>query len=98
MFTPLHGTGATLVPKIFKKLGLDNVLYVKEQMIADSSFPTVKKPNPEEAEALARGINLAKKENADIVIATDPDADRMGIAVKNKQGDLKLFQAITLVL
>lgn len=90
VYTPLHGTGATLVPKIFKRLGLKNILYVKEQMVPDGTFPTVKKPNPEEAEALKRGIDLAKKENADIVIATDPDADRMGIAVKNKSGDFTI--------
>ncbi len=91
VYTALHGTGATLIPKLFKKLGLNNVLYVKEQMIPDGKFPTVKKPNPEEKEALQRGIDLAKKENADIVIATDPDADRMGIAVKDKNGNFNII-------
>lgn len=91
VFTPIHGTGATLCPKIFKKLGLNSVSYVKEQMIADGNFPTVIKPNPEESEALKRGIELAKKESADIVIATDPDADRMGIAVKDKSGNFNII-------
>jgi phosphoglucomutase len=90
VYTPLHGTGATLAPQVFDRLGLKNVLYVKEQMIADGNFPTVIKPNPEEQEALTRGINLAKKENADIVIATDPDADRMGIAVREKNGEFTI--------
>ncbi len=91
VFTPLHGTGATLAPQVFDRLGLKNVLYVKEQMIADGNFPTVIKPNPEEKEALSRGINLAKKESADIVIATDPDADRMGIAVREKNGEFTIL-------
>lgn len=90
VYTPLHGTGATLAPQVFDRLGLKNILYVKEQMIADGNFPTVVKPNPEEKEALTRGINLAKKENADIVIATDPDADRMGIAVREKNGEFTI--------
>lgn len=90
VYTPLHGTGATLAPQVFDRLGLKNILYVKEQMIADGNFPTVLKPNPEEKEALTRGINLAKKENADIVIATDPDADRMGIAVREKNGEFTI--------
>lgn len=90
VYTPLHGTGATLAPQVFDRLGLKNILYVKEQMIADGNFPTVIKPNPEEKEALTRGINLAKKENADIVIATDPDADRMGIAVREKNGEFTI--------
>lgn len=90
VYTPLHGTGATLAPLVFDRLGLKNILYVKEQMIADGNFPTVVKPNPEEKEALTRGINLAKKENADIVIATDPDADRMGIAVREKNGEFTI--------
>lgn len=90
VYTPLHGTGATLAPQVFDRLGLKNILYVKEQMIADGNFSTVLKPNPEEKEALTRGINLAKKENADIVIATDPDADRMGIAVREKNGEFTI--------
>ncbi len=91
VFTPLHGTGAALVPKILDKLGLKNISYVKEQMVPDGNFSTVKKPNPEEKEALTLGIELAKKENADIVIATDPDADRMGIVVKNKNGEYEIL-------
>jgi len=83
VYTPLHGTGGTLMPKALDKLGFKDVSYVEEQMVADGNFPTVKKPNPEEADALKMGIDLAKKIGADIVIATDPDADRMGIVVKN---------------
>ncbi len=83
VYTPLHGTGKSLIPQSLEKLGFKDVSYVEEQMVADGNFPTVKKPNPEEAEALKMGIELAKKIGADIVIATDPDADRMGIVVKS---------------
>lgn len=80
VFTPLHGTGGVLVPRLVKELGLD-VISVPEQSVADGNFPTVTSPNPEEASALKMGLELAKKENADLLIGTDPDADRIGIAV-----------------
>jgi phosphoglucomutase len=92
VYTPLHGTGATLIPQALEKLGIGKPVCVDEQMIADPDFSTVKYPNPEEAEALSMAINKAKEINADIVIATDPDADRMGIVVKNKKNE---FQIIT---
>ncbi|MBQ6823480.1 MAG: phospho-sugar mutase [Clostridia bacterium] len=79
VYTPFHGTGYKLVPEIFKALGA-NVYYVEEQMVPDGDFPTVKSPNPEEKEGFTLGLELAKKVNADLIIATDPDADRVGVA------------------
>lgn len=83
VFSPLHGTSAYLGPRLLKEMGY-NYVTVKEQMIADSNFSTVKLPNPEDKNAFDLSIALAKKENADICIATDPDADRVGLAVKDK--------------
>ena len=91
VYTPLHGTGVTLVPAILHKLGFENVTMVKEQAINDGDFPTVKSPNPEEKPALEMAIALAKDIDADIVMATDPDADRVGIAVKRKDGQWMLL-------
>ncbi len=79
VYTPFHGTGYKLVPEIFKALGA-NAYFVQEQMTPDGDFPTVKSPNPEEKEGFAPGIELAKKVGADLIIATDPDADRVGVA------------------
>lgn len=87
VFSPIHGTGGVLVPPLLKRMGFENVILVEEQMIVDGNFPTVIYPNPEEAEALKMAIIRAQKENADLVMATDPDADRVGIAVKNLDGD-----------
>ncbi|MEL6123383.1 MAG: phospho-sugar mutase, partial [Bacteroidota bacterium] len=83
VFSPIHGTGGVLVPDYLKKLGFTNIHLVQEQMVVDGNFPTVIYPNPEEAEALALAIKLAKDVDADLVMATDPDADRVGIAIKN---------------
>ena len=83
VFTSLHGTSSTIMPRVFEKIGYKNVLYVQEQMEPDGNFPTVESPNPEEKEALSLGLDLAKQNDADIVIGTDPDADRLGIAVKD---------------
>jgi phosphoglucomutase len=91
VYTPLHGTGCTLIPKVLSKLGFNDVIYVEEQMKADPAFPTVRKPNPEERDALDMAISYAMKNNADIVIATDPDADRMGIAVKKDDGEFDVI-------
>lgn len=91
VYTPLHGTGVTLVPAILQRLGFTNVTMVKEQAINDGNFPTVKSPNPEEKSALEMAIALAKDIDADIVMATDPDADRVGIAVKRKDGQWMLL-------
>ena len=87
VYTPLHGTGVKLVPLALKSFGFENVYEVKEQAIPDGNFPTLKSPNPEEPSALEMGIRDAKKFNADLVLATDPDADRVGIAVKSDKGD-----------
>jgi len=85
VYTPLHGTSIMSIPQVLKKAGYKSVIIVDEQSKPDGSFPTVKSPNPEEPDALKMSINRAKKENADIVIGTDPDSDRLGISVKNKK-------------
>ncbi|HXY60527.1 MAG TPA: phospho-sugar mutase [Chthoniobacterales bacterium] len=90
VFTPLHGTGAIIAKPMLKRLGFDFEI-VPEQEKADPRFSTVKSPNPENAEALTLGIDLAKRTNADIVIATDPDADRLGVAVRGANGAMKLI-------
>ncbi|MBR1889401.1 MAG: phospho-sugar mutase [Alloprevotella sp.] len=91
VYTPLHGTGMKLIPQSLKRWGFENVLTVPEQMVKDGNFPTVKSPNPENGEALEMAINLAKKEDADIVMASDPDADRVGMACKNDKGQWVLI-------
>lgn len=91
VFTPIHGTGAVSVPPILKKLGFNNVITVEEQMIPDGNFPTVVYPNPEETEAMTMALKKAAEVDADIVMATDPDADRVGIAVKNNKGKFVLL-------
>jgi phosphoglucomutase len=90
VFTPLHGTGAVTLEPMLKRLGF-NFEIVPEQKKFDPRFSTVKSPNPENAEALTMGIELAKKSNADIVVATDPDADRIGVAVRNASGEMILL-------
>ena len=87
VYTPIHGTGVDLVPMTLKKLGFENIHIVKEQTNPDGNFPTVQSPNPEEKAALNLAIELAKVVGADLVMATDPDGDRVGIAVKNKDGE-----------
>jgi phosphoglucomutase len=90
VYTPLHGTGRILVPTALKVFGFNNIQFVAEQSVADGNFPTVVSPNPEESEALSMAIAQAKQTNADLVIATDPDADRVGIAIKDPNGDFIL--------
>src|SRR5207247_11130437 len=90
IYTPLHGTGSVIIKPMLKRLGF-NFQVVQEQDGFDGRFPTVKSPNPENAEALTMAINLAQKENADLVVATDPDCDRMGAAVRARDGKMKLF-------
>jgi phosphoglucomutase len=90
IYSPLHGTGAKIVPSFLKDLGI-KVTCVLEQMIPDGRFPTVKSPNPENAEALTLSIKLADEVRADVVLATDPDADRMGVAVRNREGKMELL-------
>ena len=91
VYTPLHGTGISVVPQALSDFGFKNVHIVEEQAVTDGNFPTVKSPNPEESAALELAVKLAKKEKADIVLATDPDADRVGIAVRGKGGKYQLF-------
>lgn len=91
VYSPIHGTGITLVPKALAAFGFENVALVDEQIKPDGNFPTVVYPNPEEKEALTLAINKAEELNADLVLATDPDADRVGIAVKNNNDEFVLL-------
>lgn len=91
VYTPLHGCGVRLVPEILKRKGFRNIIHVPEQDISDGNFPTVYSPNPEEHSALEMAIAKAEESGADIVMATDPDADRMGIAVRDNDGKMVLF-------
>ena len=91
VYTPLHGAGRTLIPRSLKEWGFENVHCVEEQMVKDGNFPTVVSPNPENAEALTLAIKLAKQLDADIVMASDPDADRVGMACKNDKGEWVLI-------
>ncbi|HET8829904.1 MAG TPA: phospho-sugar mutase [Pelobium sp.] len=91
VFSPIHGTGITLVPAALKRFGFENVILVDEQTTPDGNFPTVVYPNPEEKEALTLALKKAQETDADLVMATDPDADRVGIAVKNLKGEFELL-------
>jgi phosphoglucomutase len=91
VYTPIHGTGITLVPPALKMFGFRNIISVPEQDITDGNFPTVKSPNPEEPDALRLAIKKAVESNAELVMATDPDADRLGLAVKNRKGEFILL-------
>ena len=91
VYTPLHGTGVKLVPRALAALGFKNVYHVPEQDVNDGDFPTVKSPNPEEPSALKMAIAVAERNGADIVLATDPDADRVGIAVRDGNGEMVLL-------
>lgn len=101
VYTPLHGSGVNLVPMSLKKLGFTNVNVLASQRIPDGNFPTVKSPNPEESAALALALEEAKKTDADLLMGTDPDCDRVGIAVKDDKGQFILLngnQAATLLI
>ncbi len=91
VFSPIHGTGMVSVPPVLKRFGFTNVVTVPEQMIPDGDFPTVVYPNPEEAEALSMALAKAREVGADLVMATDPDADRVGIAVRDDAGEMRLL-------
>ncbi len=91
VYTPIHGTGLKLVPPALEMFGFRNVISVPEQDISDGNFPTVKSPNPEEPDALKMAIAKAIEKGAELVMATDPDADRLGIAVRNKKGEFILL-------
>jgi phosphoglucomutase len=90
VYTPIHGTGAVIIKPMLTRLGLHSSV-VPEQETFDGRFPTVKSPNPENAEALKLGIDLAKRDQADVVIATDPDCDRVGVAARTRAGEMKLL-------
>lgn len=87
VYTPCHGTGVMIIPQLMKELGFENFTTVEEQCVIDGNFPTVKSPNPEEPATLSMAIEKAKRIDADMVCASDPDADRLGIAVKNDKGE-----------
>jgi len=87
VYTPIHGTGIKLVPQVLKRFGFTNVTIVEEQAVPDGNFPTVVYPNPEESEAMSIGLKKAKELNADILLGTDPDADRVGIAIRDHKGE-----------
>ena len=91
VYTPIHGTGMMLIPRALKSWGFEDVNTVKEQMVKDGNFPTVVSPNPENAEALTLAVKLAKEIGAELVMASDPDADRVGIACKNDRGEWVLI-------
>ena len=91
VYTPLHGTGITLVPKILARMGFNNLSLVEAQVVSDGNFPTVKSPNPEENSALEMAVALAEEKGADLVMATDPDADRVGIAIRDNEGKITLL-------
>lgn len=91
VYTPLHGSGVHIVPAILKRLGFENIYHVPEQDVSDGNFPTVMSPNPEEHSALEMAVAVADREGADLVLATDPDADRLGIAVRDNEGKMVLF-------
>lgn len=92
VYTPLHGTGHKLVPEILDRIGLKHLYRVEEQFVIDGNFPTVEKPNPEYKEVFTRGIEIANEVGSNLVIATDPDADRVGVMARTKDGD---FRTIT---
>jgi len=91
VYTPIHGTGITLVPKVLAEFGFENVHVVEEQATPDGNFPTVAYPNPEESETMSIGLAKAKAMDADILLGTDPDADRVGVGVKNHKGEWVLM-------
>lgn len=91
VFTPIHGTGITLMPEVLKRYGFTNVTIVEEQATPDGNFPTVVYPNPEESEAMSIGLQKAREIDADILLGTDPDSDRVGIGIKNTKGEWVLM-------
>ena len=91
VYTPFHGTGYKLIPEALKRLGIKHLICVPEQMVIDGNFPTVVSPNPENPEGFYLAVDIAKKEGADFILGSDPDADRVGIMVKTKDGDFKVI-------
>ena len=93
VYTPLHGAGRVIVPMCLRSWGFENIYVVPEQMVVDGNFPTVVSPNPENAEAMTMGMNLGTKLDADLVIASDPDADRLAIVCRNDKGEWVISMA-----
>ena len=91
VYTPIHGTGIKLVPEVLQRFGFTNVHIVEEQATPDGNFPTVVYPNPEEKETMSLGLKKAKEMDADILLGTDPDADRVGIGIKDNKGNWVLM-------
>ena len=91
VYTPFHGTGHKLIPEALRRLGIRHLICVPEQMVIDGDFPTVVSPNPENPEGFALAVEIAKKEGADFILGSDPDADRVGIMVKTKSGEFKVI-------
>jgi phosphoglucomutase len=91
VYTPIHGSGVEIVPEFLARLGFEKIYHVPEQDVVDGNFPTVMSPNPEEPSALAMAVAVADKEGADLVMATDPDADRVGIAIRDNEGKITLL-------
>ena len=91
VYTPFHGTGYQLIPEALKRLGMKHVICVPEQMVIDGNFPTVASPNPENPEGFYLAVDLAKKEGADFILGSDPDADRVGIMVRTSDGEFKVL-------
>ena len=91
VYTPFHGTGYKLIPEALKRLGIQNVICVPEQMVIDGNFPTVVSPNPENPEGFYLAVDIAKKEGADFILGSDPDADRVGIMVRTADGEFKVI-------
>ena len=91
VYTPLHGTGRVIIPEALRSWGFQNIHVVPEQMVIDGNFPTVVSPNPENSEAMTMGMNLGTKLNADLVIASDPDADRLAIVCRNAEGEWEIL-------
>ncbi len=101
IYTPIHGSGVDLVPRSLRRFGFKNIQLVPEQAIVDGDFPTVASPNPEERKTMAMAIDLAAKESADLILATDPDSDRLAVALRNKAGEYVLLngnQTLVLIL
>ena len=101
VYTPLHGSGVNLVPLVLEKFGFKNVIHIPEQDVSDGNFPTIVSPNPEESAALNMALQKARETGADLVMATDPDADRVGIAVRNNNNEIVLLngnQAATVLI
>ena len=86
IFTPFHGTGYKLIPEALKRMGMKHVICVPEQMVIDGNFPTVASPNPENPEGFAIAVKMAKEQNVSFIMGSDPDADRIGIMVRDKCG------------